>query len=274
MIMMTRTLVAWIVLTVGTITTVRAHDTWVETNTNLVRPGDVVHIDLKLGNHGNGHRDFRLAGKLATLEGISFEVVDPSGTRYDLKDRLRDMGYTPQEGYWTARFEPEAAGLYVVAHRLDRVMTYAPSVRSRGAKTYFVATPSLDRPSAENPGFDRTLGHELELVPVVNPVTPMGPGVPLRIKLLYKGTPLAGESVAFIPRGGELKAERDDRYERTTDAEGIATFEPNEANCYLVVATGRSRKSRASWRARRISSPSMAQTLTVHVPAVFACCGE
>src|SRR5262245_3705417 len=82
-----------------------AHDTWVQTNSNLVYTGDVVHIALMLGNHGNGHRDYKIAGKLA-LEGASLEVIDPSGNRYDLKARLIDTGYTPQEGYWTTRFEP------------------------------------------------------------------------------------------------------------------------------------------------------------------------
>ena len=101
------------------------HDTWVQTNTNLVRTGDAVHIDLMLGNHGNEHRDFKLAGKLS-LEGATLEVIGPDGSRYDLKDRLIDTGYTPQEGYWTTRFEPAEPGLYMVAHRSDRVMSYAP----------------------------------------------------------------------------------------------------------------------------------------------------
>src|SRR3954467_2752310 len=95
-----------------------AHDTWVQTNTNLIRTGDAVHIDLMLGNHGNEHRDFKLAGKLG-LEGATLEVVGPEGSRYDLKDRLVDVGYTPQEGYWTTRVEPTAPGLYLVGHRSD-----------------------------------------------------------------------------------------------------------------------------------------------------------
>src|SRR6516162_4130665 len=81
----------------------RAHDPWVQTNTNVVRPGDNVHIDLLLGNHGNGHRDFKLAGK-ADLAAATLTVLAPDGKRYDLKDRLADTGYTPTEGFWTARF--------------------------------------------------------------------------------------------------------------------------------------------------------------------------
>ena len=68
-----------------------AHDSWVQTNTNIVRSGDVVHVDLMLGNHGNGHRDYKLAGKL-DLDGSTVEVIDPSGKAFDLKGRLNDVG--------------------------------------------------------------------------------------------------------------------------------------------------------------------------------------
>ena len=87
----------------------------------------------------------------------------------------------------------------------------------KSAKTCFVTAASLDRPTADNPGFDRPIGHDLELVPVLNPVTPMGPGSPIKVRLLYQGKPLAGERVSFIPRGATLKAGLDEQYERTTD---------------------------------------------------------
>src|SRR3954466_11896165 len=86
-----------------------AHDTWVQTNTNVVRAGDAVHLDLMLGNHGNDHRDFKQAGK-ADLSASTLAVVAPDGKRYDLKDRLLDTGYTPAEGHWTARFTATAPG--------------------------------------------------------------------------------------------------------------------------------------------------------------------
>ena len=176
-------------------TTATAHDTWVQTNTNLVRVGDSVHVDLMLGNHGNEHRDFKLAGKLA-LDGATLALLDPDGRRYDLLERLADTGYTPQEGYWTARFDTAKPGAYVVAHTLDRVMTYAPERAIKSAKTVFVAARSLDRPNPENPGFDRVLGHDLELVPITNPVTPMGPGTPIKVRLI-----LQGQAAGRAPRG-------------------------------------------------------------------------
>src|SRR4051812_30763024 len=254
-------------------TSVLAHDTWVQTNTNVVRDGDAVHIDLMLGNHGNEHRDFKLAGKLS-LEGATLEVLGPDGSRYDLKDRLADMGYTPQEGYWTTRFEPAEAGLYLVAHRSDRVMSYAPERSIKSGKAFFVASKGLDRVPAGNPGFDRPLGHDLELVPVVNPVTPMGPGSPIRVRLLYKGKPLSGERVSFIPRGATLKPGLDERYERMTDGKGEAAIEPTEANYYLIAAHKTEPKEGGTLDGKPYTFTKYGATLTVFVPRICPCCGE
>lgn len=250
-----------------------AHDTWVQTNTNLIRNGDVVHVDLMLGNHGNEHRDFKVAGKLS-LEGATLDVIDPDGKSYDLKAALIDTGYAPKEGYWTARFEPTKAGLYTVAHRADGVMSYAPERSIKSGKTCFVVTPSLDKPSIDNPGFDRPVGHELELVPVLNPVTPMGPGVPIKVRLLYEGKPLAGERVSFIPRGTNLKPGLDERYERTTDARGEASFEPTEANIYLIAAHRIEPKKGGTLDGKPYQFTKYGATLTVYVPSLCACCGE
>ncbi|MFH1299872.1 MAG: DUF4198 domain-containing protein, partial [Planctomycetota bacterium] len=65
------------------VTTAAAHDTWVESNTNLIRARDAIYINLKLGNHGNHHRDFKIASKI-DLEGCRLEVIDPSAKVYDL----------------------------------------------------------------------------------------------------------------------------------------------------------------------------------------------
>lgn len=252
--------------------TAHAHDAWVQTNTNLIRPGDVVHVDLMLGNHGNEHRDFKIAGKLP-LEGSTLEVIEPGGTSYDVKGRLVDTGYAPQEGYWTTRFEPVRPGLYTVAYRSERVMSYAPERSIRGAKAFFVAAESLDRPRADNPGSDRPVGHDLELICLANPVTPMGPGVPIRVRLLYKGKPLAGERVSFIPRGAALKPGFDAQYERTTDDRGEATFEPSDANTYLIAAHKTEPKQGGTLDGKPYEFTKYGATLTVYVPRLCPCCG-
>ena len=249
------------------------HDSWVQTNVGLVRAGDVVQIDLMLGNHGNEHRDFKLAGKVP-LTGASLAVIDPDGKQYDLLDRLIDTGYTPREGYWTTRFEPTKAGLYTVAHRTERVMSYAPERAIKSAKTCFVASASLDKPSARNPGFDQPLGHDLELVPVLNPVTPMGPGTPIKVRLLYHGQPLAGERISFIPRGATLKPGLDERYERLTDERGEASFEPTEANGYLIVAHKTESEQGGTLDGKAYTFTKYGATLTVQVPRLCPCCGD
>jgi uncharacterized GH25 family protein len=245
----------------------RAHDTWVQTNTNLVRTGDVIHVDLMLGNHGNDHRDFKLASKVSP-EGCTLEVVAPGGQRYDLKPQLADLGYAPKEGFWSSRFITGDAGLYLVAHSRDAVNHNTRGIKS--GKAFFVSSDSLDDVPSEHPGYDKPLGHALELVPTANPVTPMGPGLPIRVKVLYHGKPLPDARVSFIPRGVNLSESFDETYERLTDADGAASFIPKEGNVYLVVV----HHVEPEQRGEGYESTKYSATLTVFVPQVCPCCGE
>jgi hypothetical protein len=224
-----------------------------------------------LGNHGNEHRDFKLASKVDLASVDTFEVIAPTGRRYDLKARLTDVGYMPKEGFWTTKFVPDAAGLYIVAQTSDRVVQHGQPTRSiRSAKTLFVASASLDHVPRDNPGFDRPLGHPLELVPVVNPVTPMGPGTPVKVRLLFRGKPLAGATVSFIPRGETLTEGTDQRFERLTDREGGAAFVPTEGNYYLIVA----HRTAADEKGKGYTETQYSATLCVFVPQKCPCCGE
>lgn len=245
------------------------HDTWVQANTPVVRSGDAIYLSLLLGNHGNSHRDFKIAGK-PSLEGSTVEVVAPDGSSFDLKPSLVDRGYAPKEGYWTARFEPVKPGLYLVDQASEQVVGYAPERVVRCAKTFFLVSAHLDRVPSDAPGYDRVLGRPLELVPLANPVAPMGPGTPIQVKLLFQGKPLAGEKVSFIPMGETLSAGFDPRYERKTDANGAASFEPKEANDYLIV----SHHFVPVAGDPKVKTINYTATLTVIVPAVCPCCGE
>jgi uncharacterized GH25 family protein len=260
-------LLTLIVLTIAS--PAQAHDTWVETNTNVVRGGDAVYVDLKLGNHGNDHRDFKLAGKVE-LEGSTLEVISPDGKRYDLKSELVDTGYAPKEGYWTAKFVPSTQGLYMIAHSRDRVADYAPTRSIKSGKALFVVSRSLDQVSEDNPGFDRALGHPLEIIPLSNPVTPMGPGRPLNVQLLYHGKPMAAARLSFIPRGHQLQEGFDADYERTTDSQGRASFTPKSGNAYLVVA----HHLEPNESGENYENTKYSATLTVFVPEICPCCAE
>jgi uncharacterized GH25 family protein len=249
-----------------------AHDTWVQTNTHVVRTGDAVHVDLLLGNHGNDHRDFKVAGKLAANSIGTFEVVAPDGKRYDLKPDAVDQGYAPKEGFHTAKFATGAPGLYVAAQTSDGVVNHGKPVRSvRSAKAYFLASPSLDNVRTDWPGFDKPLGHALELVPEANPVAPMGPGMAIKVRLLFRGKPLEKATVSFVPRGVMLKDGFDPEHERITAADGKAQFTPKTGNYYLVVAY---HTEPAPAGETRYESVKYAATLTVFVPERCPCCGE
>lgn len=247
--------------------TASAHDTWIQTNTNLVRPGDVVHIDLMLGNHGNDHRDFKLASKVTTASG-KLEVISPAGKKYDLLPELVDLGYAPKEGFWTTRFKPAETGLHMIAH--SGVGGHGTTRSIKSGKAMFVATKSLDKVSKDNPGFDKPLGHAIELVSLTNPVTPMGPGVPISVQLIYKGKPLAKARLSFIPRGTTLKAGFDEQYERLTDADGKASYMPTEGNLLLVVA----HHYEPEEKGEGFDNTKYSATLFVYVPQVCPCCGE
>jgi uncharacterized GH25 family protein len=247
-----------------------AHDTWVQTNTHVVRPGDAIHIDLLLGNHGNDHRDFKIAGKLPVESVQSFVVIAPDGKSYDMKPDLVDLGYAPKEGFLTSKFVPGKPGLYVAAQSSDSVVNHGKPVRSvRSAKAYFVVSASLDKVPAKLSGYDKLLGHKLELVPEVNPVAPMGPGTAIKVKLLFNGKPLAGEKVSFIPRGVNLKEGTDADYDRTTDKDGRASFTPKTGNYYLVVSHHETDEKSDKYEATKYAA-----TLTVFVPEKCLCCDD
>lgn len=246
-----------------------AHDTWVQTNANLVRIGDVAFIDLFLGNHGNDHRDFKMAGK-PDRAASRLIVIAPGGQQYDLAERLVDNGYAPSEGFFSARFVPAEEGLYLVAHTLDKVVSYAPQRTLKSAKAWFQASSKLDGARAAAAEFDKPLGHALELVPKSHPVMPLGPGTPISVQLLLHGKPLADARVSFIPRGQTLADGFDTEYERKTNAEGLATFTPKEGNYYLIVA----HHVDADASGKGYQSTKYSATMTALVPQICPCCQE
>ena len=90
---------------------------------------------------------------------------------------------------------------------------------------------------------------------------------------MYKRKPLAGERISFIPRGATLKNGFDETYERTTDAKGEASFEPTEANYYLIAAHKTEPKESGTLGGKAYEFTKYGATLTVYVPRLCPCCG-
>jgi len=226
-------LVGVFVLGVVLVGSALAHDIWLEPNANLVRTGEWLRISLMLGNHGNQHRDFRLASKVSAGD-QNLVLYGPDNARYDLTKSLIDNGLTPQEGYWSARYQPTAPGLYMAVSSMDKVMSYAPVRDVKSAKTFFVVSPGLDNVAGESTGYDRVVGLPLEIVPLVNPVVGLRAGSAMRIRVLYKGKPLANANVTFVPKGATPKGDLDPLYEKSTDAKGEVEMVLKEGNSYLI----------------------------------------
>jgi hypothetical protein len=222
-----------------------------------------------LGNHGNDHRDFKMASK-PNLKSSTLTLIDPAGAATDLKPDATDEGLSTKEGFFDVRITPTLPGLYLVSQTDDAVASYAPERIIRSAKTFFLATKTLDKVPADVPGFDRVLGNPLEIVPLNSPIAPMGPGTAIKIKVLLKGKPDSGERVSFIPRGINLAETFDPTYERKTDAHGIATFEPREADYYLVAV----HHDAPDEKGKGYDATKYSATMTLIVPAICPCCGE
>lgn len=246
-----------------------AHDTWVQSSASLVRPGDLVHISLGLGNHGNNHRDFKFASKLGSLEHATIEVIAPNGQRTDLIPAVIDLGYAPKEGFYSARHVVGGEGLHTVAHTLDTLHRTTRAIKS--GKTFFVASESLDKPGkpdASGSGLPGPLGHPLELVLESHPVLGCGPGKPIAVQLLFKGKPLADQVVSFIPRGATLAEGFDAEHERKTDADGRCSYTPKEGNLVLVVT----HLVKPEEKGDGYDKTAYAATLVIDVPQRCPCC--
>jgi uncharacterized GH25 family protein len=267
---MTRILFKMSLATCGLACTASAHDVWLETNTALVRVGDRVDIDLKLGNHGNEHRDFKLASKVAP-DALDLEIIGPTGNKYDLKSDLADLGYTPKEGYWSAPFVAAEPGHYLALSTSDKVLNHGTPQRNiRSAKTWWLASKSLDKPVAKWDPQHKPLNLPFELVLLTDPVLFAGPGKAVEVQLLRAGKPVADHVVSFIPRGVELSEGFDATYERRTGKQGKASFTPKEGNVYLVV----SHLIAAEEKGTDYESTKYTATLTLRVPQICPCCDE
>ncbi len=250
---------ALLIAVVTATSVVNAHDTWVEVNTPEVRNGNVVYVDLKLGNHGNEHRDFKMHS-LITLDKVKLAVKMPCGCTKDIKPGLTATASEPKQGYWTARYTTTKPGLHVVAHELDTLHGKIRAIKS--AKTYFVVGSDPAATKGPLAKFSAPLGHPLELIPLTNPVTESGPNKPIRVQVLFEGKPLSGGRVSFIPRGQQLAEGFDDKFERKTDDKGIAEFTPTEANLIVIHHQEPQRSGEG------FDSTAFSATLTMAVPEV------
>ncbi len=242
--------------------TASAHDVWLNTNTPIVRTGENVYVDLRLGNHGNHHRDFKLAGRIM-LDWVSLDHIAPDGNRMDIKGKMFATASAEKEGYWTTPLAVSKPGVHCVAQSLDRVMNHGKSIRSiRTAKTYFLVSDSLDSATVDRDVHEKPVGLPLELVLQTCPFSETVAGSPITVQVLHQGKPLADVVVAFIPEGVELSGDLDPEYEFRSDSDGRVSFVPKTGNRHLIVAHYTAMDERSD----DYEFTSYASTITIDVP--------
>ena len=87
----------------------------------------------------------------------------------------------------------------------------------------------------------------------------------MRVRLLFKGRPLAGETVSFVPRGAVARGAFDPRYEVRTDARGEAEMRLAQATTYLVAAHHHTDESGEGYAEMGYAGIGYAATLTLSV---------
>lgn len=239
---------------------VNAHDLWLEVSSPVVREGDTVQVELKLGNHGNDHRDFKIMGKPRPDE-LVMEWIDPAGQRTDFRKSLVEQSVGGKDGYFTAKLPAKGVGLHTIFATSDKVVSYAPTRSIKSCKVYFTVSPGLDPVS---PGKLSTspMGHPFELVPMTDPSTALATGAALVVQVFFQGKPAANQRVSFIPRGAQLAESFDPQFERMTDEQGMARYEPQAPDTLLIVA----HREDSSHTGEGYTKTKYSATLTVIVP--------
>lgn len=236
------------------------HEIWLEVNTPVVKVGEVVHIASKLGNCGNGHRDFQTNGTIDP-KWISLQVVNSHQKHTSLANELTNSAAKPSEGFWTVRYKSNTPGLNWVVQSLDQVVEHGGGIMHGilTAKTLFITSKSLD--DVDEPSAADVIGLPIELVLESSPLPSVGCKKPVQIRVLKHGKPLPNVAVSFIPQGVKLVGEFDERYQRRSDAEGRVRFMPQEANLFLI-STEFTDPAESS---DTYASTAYATTLTLHV---------
>jgi len=182
---------------------------------------------------------------------------------------MHDIGYAPNEGYWTGKFVSGSAGTHLAWQASDQIRHHGRAVRSlKSAKCFFLSTAQLDRLEDRTDTWKKPLGHALELVPVSHPILMSGPGMPIQVQVLRNGKPKSEARVSFIPQGTTLKEGFDETYERQTDAEGMATFTPKTGGPLLIVTHERTDAEKSA----DYESTSYSATLFLTVSEICPCC--
>ncbi len=208
------------------------HDIWIETDKAVYQSNQSVNLSLMLGNHGNHHRDYKLASYVKPGQ-ATFDVYPNQTASVDYIKNLR-LTSVGNDKFWQFNANFQRAGQYAAASTFDQVMTYAPVRDIKSAKAYFWIEPSSS--TVKTLDYKIPLGHKFELIPQSDPSRQLRAGRSFSVKVLFNGNPKPGIVVSFIPKGIELVDNFDPFYQRVTDENGEASYPIGNTGPHLVAA--------------------------------------
>jgi uncharacterized GH25 family protein len=237
-------------LSVGFVTTLRAHDFWLEPDPYWVQPQTLTPLTLQVGHGPSRQRSPIRISRIAR-----FEAVTPDGSKTDLRADLHPGGAVSdgelrfeRPGTYVlvlatdTRAQSHLSAIrfndYLVAEGLTAALEYRKQAHqmdidglesySRVAKSIVHVGSSEEEPTGQ---VTRAVGLPLEIVPERNPYAePRLARLPVRV--IYEGQPLQGALVKLT----NLAQDAQPVETQLTDSVGRATFAmPKEGRWLLNV---------------------------------------
>jgi uncharacterized GH25 family protein len=199
--------------------------------------GESVVLELRYGDPGD-------YGRIDKMHCVELLVFDSKGVKIDFR---RDLNQSEEKTLRTPnlRLGDWPGGTYVVTGRYDNGL-YVHDSENRAIATtkewypdsidsahYLKFSKALFRIGASTGGFDRVVGHRLELVPQADPFTQKGAAA-LPVKVLFDGIPLKEHIVEV---GDETASSKGPRI--TTDANGIFVVKLDHRGSYRLAVDHR-----------------------------------
>ncbi len=204
-----------------------AHEFYLEPDTYRPKAGEALRIAMREGERFAGLPYPRDAAKIR-----KFSIVGPDGEApvMGLDGRLISFARTSSAGVYVlgyesvprvTRLEADVFERYLREEGLEnaalqRAQRHETQLAARDAYHRFAKLLLCTDAAADTSGFDRTVGHLLEITPIANPFR-IAPGERLEVRVTFRGQPLAGAAVVFVQQGAPRELTR-----VVTDAEGRA----------------------------------------------------
>ena len=247
-----------LVLLLASLNTVNAHDYWISPTDFRPKVGQVVPIQLFVGDHFKGEIERDLSEKMT----VDFQLHSVAGTR-DILDRAL-YGMKP-----IGKPQFNTPGTNILSLQRDWAMIemegskfhqYLEHEGLAGIIKQRIAAGEADQPATEryrrylkslvvvggqdNEIWKKQLGHKLEIIPLSNPSSArIGDKIDFRV--ILDGKPLSNVQLAALGKGDSKTTDRHTR----TNSEGLGSFTIQHSGVWMVrlVHLRRCSEDEADW---------------------------